>query len=327
MIFADKLIDLRKKSGWSQEDLAEKMDVSRQSVSKWEGAQSVPDMKKIIKLSEIFGVSTDYLLKDDMETPESKEIPEDFSPIRKVTMEEASEFLRVKEKTSKSIAAGVLLCILSFIPLILLIGFAESPEYKVTEESALGIGFSIMAIFIVIAVVIFVKSGHQTAKYDFLEKEDFETEYGVSGMTEEKRMNYKPVYSKRNLIGVVTLILSALLMVLTTLYSSENEVLLMAGIGVTFAIIGIGTYILVQTGIIWASFEKLLQEGSYTEEKKRIGKITGPLTVAYWLVAVAIFLFYSFRTNDWGNASLIFVVAGVLYPALLAIINAVYAEK
>lgn len=67
MIFADKLISLRKKAGWSQEELAEQMNVTRQSVSKWEGEQSVPELEKIIHLSELFGVSTDYLLKDKIE--------------------------------------------------------------------------------------------------------------------------------------------------------------------------------------------------------------------------------------------------------------------
>ena len=68
MILADKIIELRKKSGWSQEELAEKMDVSRQSISKWEGAQSMPDMNRILRMSELFGVSTDYLLKDELES-------------------------------------------------------------------------------------------------------------------------------------------------------------------------------------------------------------------------------------------------------------------
>lgn len=67
MIFAEKLIQLRKKAGWSQEELAEQMNVSRQSVSKWEGAQSVPDLEKMIRLSRLFGVTTDYLLKDEIE--------------------------------------------------------------------------------------------------------------------------------------------------------------------------------------------------------------------------------------------------------------------
>ena len=71
MILADKIIDLRKKAGWSQEELAEKLGVSRQSVSKWEGAQSIPDMNKILQLSELFGVSTDYLLKDSMEAADA----------------------------------------------------------------------------------------------------------------------------------------------------------------------------------------------------------------------------------------------------------------
>ena len=70
MIFADKLILLRKKAGWSQEELADQMNVTRQSVSKWEGAQSVPDLEKMLRLSELFGVSTDYLLKDEIEEAE-----------------------------------------------------------------------------------------------------------------------------------------------------------------------------------------------------------------------------------------------------------------
>ena len=70
MIFADKLIALRKKNGWSQEEFAEKMGVSRQAVSKWEGAQTVPDLDKILMMARLFGVTTDYLLKDEIEAEE-----------------------------------------------------------------------------------------------------------------------------------------------------------------------------------------------------------------------------------------------------------------
>lgn len=67
MILADKIIEERKKNGWTQEDLAQKLGVSRQSVSKWESAGAIPDLKKIIQLADLFGVSTDYLLKDEVE--------------------------------------------------------------------------------------------------------------------------------------------------------------------------------------------------------------------------------------------------------------------
>ena len=71
MPLADKIIELRKKQGWSQIDLADRLDVSRQSVSKWEMAQAVPELDKILKMSELFAVTTDYLLKDEAPAPDS----------------------------------------------------------------------------------------------------------------------------------------------------------------------------------------------------------------------------------------------------------------
>lgn len=107
MIFADKLIDLRKKNGWSQEELAEQMNVTRQSVSKWEGAQSVPDLEKIIKLSNLFGVSTDYLLKDEIEMQQEVKTEtislekDESSPLRRVSLEEANSYLEAKVQSAK----------------------------------------------------------------------------------------------------------------------------------------------------------------------------------------------------------------------------------
>ena len=63
MTMADRIQTLRKSKGMSQEELADAAGVSRQAVSKWESEQSVPDIDKIVILSEIFDVTTDYLLK------------------------------------------------------------------------------------------------------------------------------------------------------------------------------------------------------------------------------------------------------------------------
>lgn len=71
MNLAEKLQQLRKKNNLSQEQLADKLGISRQSISKWESEQSLPESDKIVKLSEIFGVTTDYLLKDINECPEN----------------------------------------------------------------------------------------------------------------------------------------------------------------------------------------------------------------------------------------------------------------
>ena len=70
MILADKITALRRQRGWSQEELAGQLGVSRQAVSKWESAAAIPDLERILKMSQIFEVSTDYLLKEELEQPE-----------------------------------------------------------------------------------------------------------------------------------------------------------------------------------------------------------------------------------------------------------------
>ena len=92
MLLAEKIMTLRKRAGWSQEELAAQLGVSRQSVSKWEGAQSVPDMQKVVQMSRLFGVTTDYLLKEELGEPELAPAEPD-APLRCVTMEQADTIL------------------------------------------------------------------------------------------------------------------------------------------------------------------------------------------------------------------------------------------
>ena len=68
MNIAEKIVLLRKKKGISQEELANKLNTSRQAVSKWENNQSTPDLEKLVALSKYFNVTTDYLLTDSIET-------------------------------------------------------------------------------------------------------------------------------------------------------------------------------------------------------------------------------------------------------------------
>lgn len=68
MKLPDKMIFLRKKNGWSQEDLAEKLNVSRQAISRWENGTALPDAQNVLQISKLFNVTTDYLLNDDYES-------------------------------------------------------------------------------------------------------------------------------------------------------------------------------------------------------------------------------------------------------------------
>lgn len=68
MTFGEKLQKLRKSKGWTQEDLAAQISISRQALSKWEQGAVIPDTENVLQISKLFGVSTDYLLNDDYES-------------------------------------------------------------------------------------------------------------------------------------------------------------------------------------------------------------------------------------------------------------------
>lgn len=327
MIFADKLIQLRKKAGWSQEELAEQMNVTRQSVSKWEGAQSVPDLEKMVRLSELFGVSTDYLLKDEIEDTGCNMPSDDMSMLRRVSMEEANAFLSVKAMTSKSIALATFLCILSPVCLFLLGAVSEVKEYGLAENVACGIGMIILLVLVTIAVAVFISSGRKTAVYDYLEKEIFETEYGVSGMVAQRKAQYDRTYTRNNIIGVSFCIMALVPLFGGGIFNDENELLLTIMLSVSFVLAGIGVAFFIRSGIVWASYEKLLQEGDYSKEKKKNQSITTAISGAYWLIATAIYLGYSLSTNNWGYSWIIWVVAGVVFPAVVMITNVLGKRK
>ena len=327
MIFADKLIQLRKKSGWSQEELAEQLNVTRQSVSKWEGAQSIPDYEKLIRLSELFGVSLDYLLKDNVEEAEFAD-PMDKEPaIRRVSMEEANKFLSVRETASKSISFGVFLCILSPICLFILGAMSEIPEYGIGENVAAGAGVIVLLILIAAAVANFIACGSSAAPFEYLEKEIFETEYGVSGMVKARKEAYKNTYTRGNIMGSCLCIGSLIPLFCGLIINEENDLLLAVMLSGTFVLAGIGVMFFVRSGIIWASYEKLLQEGDYSRRKKEKQPVFSAVSGAYWAIVTALFLIYSFATNNWDYSWIIWAVAGVLYGAIFAILNAFDLKK
>ena len=323
MILADKLIDLRKKNGWSQEDMAEKLSVSRQTISKWEGAQSVPDMNRIIKLSEIFGVSTDYLLKDDMETPEvitPVDAETDGEPIRKVSMEEASAFLAYRNYSSARIALGVMMCILSPVMLILLSGAQEAGLISLTENAAAGIGLTVLLLLVAAAVAIFVLMGLRGSRYEYLEKEAIDTEYGVDGMARERMEKYRATYTQQLTTGIV-LCVAAAIPLFAAMMITENEFVYICAVCALLILVAVGVLLIVRTTIIWTSMQMLLEEGEYTREEKLENSRNEPVAAIYWGVVVAIFLAYSFITGKWDRSWIIWPVAGVLFGVVMALLK------
>lgn len=330
MILAEKIIKLRKQKGWSQEDLALQMGVSRQSVSKWESMSSLPDLDKIIKLSNLFGVSTDYLLKDDMEEDPGYEpdapTSSNLEAIKKeetfveVTLEEATNYMNLVEKSSKKIAGAVAACILSPVFLILFSGFAETGTIGISEDIAGGIGVAVLLIMIAGAVFIFVSLGIQLDKYEYLEKENLNLQYGIAGIVEAKKEAYEVKYKTSIAIGVALCILSVVPLLIAAGFNFQDQVYVSL-VALLLIFIACGVFLFVNVGMVHSCYEKLLEEGDFTRERKTNAKKNSNLSTIYWCIIVASYLGYSFFTMNWGRSWIIWPVAGVLYAAVITIAN------
>lgn len=327
MILADKIITLRKKNGWSQEELAQKLNVTRQSVSKWEGAQAVPDLERILQLSRIFGVSTDYLIKDELEEEEyTAAAAEEAVAVRRVSMEEAVRFLSVKAETAKRVAFAVFLCILSPVCLILLSAASEAGRIPLEINAAAGIGLTVLVGFIAAAVAIFLSCGAKTAPFEYLEQELIETEYGVSGMVKERQKQFYDTYNMHNILGACLCILSAVPLFMA-MCISKDEFIPVVMLSFTLLLVGIGVVFFITAGTVWSAMQKLLQEGNYTKQKKTDHSIGSVIKQVYWLIVTAAFLGYSFTTGRWDRSWIIWPVTAVLYAGLTVVCDFLNQRK
>ncbi len=332
MILADKIINERKKLGLSQEELADKLDVSRQSVSKWEGAQSTPDLGRILKMAELFGVTTDYLLKDEIEDSAATGVivedrgASDAGSLRYVSMEEASAYLNIVEKTTPNIANAVSMCILSPAVLIALAGLTETGF--VSEVAAVGIGVTVLLILVAVAVFMFIFNGKHLESYEYLESVAIDTAYGVDGMVKEKKARFEKKHTLFIAVGVVMCILSALPLIISSLFVSTTgkRAVITVMVAVLLLMVAVGVNMITRVSSIMGAYNKLLQEGDYNSEGKKASKAVGKIASIYWPVIVAGYLGWSFITMQWEMTWIVWPVAAVLFGAVAGITRACMKE-
>lgn len=324
MILADKIVTLRKRAGWSQEELAAQLGVSRQSVSKWEGAQSVPDMQKVVQMSRLFGVTTDYLLKEELGEPELAPAEPD-APLRCVTMEQAADYLALRQAAAPKLALATLLCVLSPVALLLLAALSDRPGAALSENAAAGIGLCVLLVLVAAAVAVFITCAAQVKAYAFLETEPFETAYGVTGMVRERRAAAAPEHTRGKVAGTVLCILSAVPLFITVCLDGP-DLLYVGAVCLLLVLAGVGSALFVYGGVYQAAMDRLLEEGDYVRPRKRQNGVVGAISSIYWLTVTAAYLLWTF--GPWWDAQpqdtwILWAVAGVLYGAVMALVRGI----
>lgn len=335
-MLSEKIINLRKSRGWSQEELAERLDVSRQSVSKWESGISNPELDKIVAMSTLFGVSTDYLLKD-MSANESEPI-RDFAhgeeevieeiieeeplPTREVSAAEAEEYLAAVRKSGPRIALGVLLCILSPVTLILLGGFADM-GMLMGENVAVACGFLMLFVFVGAAIAIFIPTGMSLSKYEYLEKNAIVLpEQLERALREEYEANNKKELL-RITAGILCCAFAGLSVVFTACLFTDNEAALLVCLPVMFLFAAIGVYIIVRTCFLRGAYQRLLQLEDYTKRHKENAARFELIGDVYWILVLALYLGISFLTHRWDITWIIWPIGAVLS----GVVGALFGKK
>jgi transcriptional regulator with XRE-family HTH domain len=319
MILADKIIRLRKQFGWSQEELAEKMDISRQSVSKWESTNSIPDLKKIIMLADIFDVSTDFLLKDNVEVFNS--VNEGMEPtISQISLEQSLLYVENKMKVAGLVTKGVVLCVCSVVPLFFFLAMAETNRLDLTSDVVAAIGVVSILIMVSIGISFFIRTNQYKSDITPIDNEAFELAYGVHSVFKEKLEKFRTTYNIRLSLGIFISIMSFVPLMFGSIFSGGAGIVLMMLI-VLILMIATGIYIIAPVSAKYNAYNNILKDSCIQTQTTKRTKRAEKLAVFYWPLLTAIYLGWSLWTMNWGVTWIVWPVGAVFFAALFGLME------
>lgn len=262
-------------------------------------------------MSEIFGVSTDYLLKND--AAEQSQIMQSET-LRTVTSEEAQAYIELMKKVSSSFAVACMLCILSPVVLIVLSGTA------VSDALPAGLGVSILLVMVACAVGIFVYGGMRLDRYKYISREQFKLDSRTLQFVQNGKSEYEKTFTFSIVTGVVLCIISVIPVIVFGAYESSDFIILMC-VAALLALVGVAVALFVKAGMTVGVYKQLLQQGDYTPQGKENAKKNEKIGSVYWSVVLAAYLAWSFISFDWHTTWIIWPCAAILYGAVVIIVS------
>lgn len=286
MSLSENLQNLRKIKNMSQEELAEKLNVSRQAVSKWESGNGYPETEKIISICEIFDCSMDELVKGKI-TADIKS--------------EKNEYGEVMDKEAKYTSAGIFAILLGVSFMLTLLGLAPNPEME--DKFAL-IGVVLILIGVVFAVPLFIISGQK------LENFKKKNEKIANIYSEEESEKQKDKYTKFIAGGVGIVLLGVTIMMLLICLNIFGDSVLPVAILMYFVTVGVSILVYADKKKAKYDIERYNKENS--EEYKKTDDLVGKICGVIMLLATIVFLIWGFAFNSWNINWIVFPIGGML---------------
>ncbi len=302
----------------SQEELAEKLFISRQAVSKWESGQSVPDIDNIVRLSEIFGVSCDYLLKCE-DTVRANDHDGGAPHRRTVNRHEAEAYMETSRKSAYTVGLGVLLCIIAVIPLLLISTAIDGGILQMKESVGLALSLAVLLTLVAVAVALFIYVGIKFSAFSYLE-EDFvlDGEYRESLIEQSGKITKR--FSVGVIVGVCAIILAVIPFIALAIIQISDFVTVVALCAMMLTV-GFAVGLIIIVGLPKGACDRLLCIGEYSTEKKSASKALEAFSSAYWSLTLIVYLGYSFLASSWSISWIIWPIAGVLYGIIEALFS------
>ncbi|MBS6181695.1 helix-turn-helix domain-containing protein [[Clostridium] innocuum] len=245
MKFGEKLQKLRKEKGMSQEELAMRLHVSRQAVSKWENDQGYPETEKMLMLGNIFSVTMDYLLKDEGGEQQTQE--QGYYASRECVQ----GYLLQEKRTTLRIAVGTLLCILSGLPVLIF------PQ----QEDVMSI-FSM--ILIALGIAVFVSLSFDKDEYKILEQEPLYFDHDHLQELKEENDGLQKKFKRLIIGGLLLIFLCCIIAIVSedVLHMEEGPM-----DAVYLLLISIAVFLFIYAGCSMNAYELLVDNEAYHRKK------------------------------------------------------------
>lgn len=306
----DRIAAGRTRKGMSRAELAANLSVDEATIAAWETGAASPDPGQICRLAEVFGVTTDELLKE----PDGEEKSQNA---RKLTARDAEEFLRVRAVTGWKIAFGVLLCILSPAPLILLAVFADAGVGGISEPVAAAVGLAAMFLLVGTAVVLFISARIGGKPYEDWERNPSGFVFGTVELIEDWAAGAARAYATGLPIGVFLCVIAPLPLVVTAAIRL-SDLIVGSMVPVLLALVALGVFIIIRVTMKKNGYDILLQRGEFTPRNRERTRKMEAISSLYWGIVTLAYFGLSFWTGRWDRTWIIWPVAGVLYSVVLS---------
>ena len=290
MNFSEKVRMLRKEHGFSQEELAEKLNVSRQAVSKWENGQGYPEMEMVLRISELFGVSLDYLFKDD----EREEKGSPTGSAYYVSKEMAREYLTTKEKRGRQMALGLAVLILSL-------------SFTMYFPQPLGTALFFLGVALGVAILVMLNFQGTFQGYQEIEERPLNVDSAFLQRFQEEYPALQKKYGSFIVAGIVLFILSLVFSV-TTHSLGGDEMRYYAMLPLFW---GTATGLIAFGGTMSGACDRIMNERAPSTESEEGNRRSWIYGVGMPLATLA-FLAIGFIWNAWHPGWLVFPVTSIL---------------